>query len=147
MLLNCGVGEDSWESSKEIKPFNPEGNQSWMFIGRTDAEAETPILWPPDGKAKGEKGTQSKWEKDGKGGKAVYKVRVMRRRGWAPPTRLWVAPMPSVTHPCFKVASGAGEYIHWLHRKHTALIVEPCCLQGSLEWAQVWTSLLNHKTS
>ena len=35
---------------KEIKPVNPKGNQSWIFIGRTDAEAETPILWPPDGK-------------------------------------------------------------------------------------------------
>ena len=35
---------------KEIKPFNPKGNQSWIFIGRTDVEAETPILWPPDGK-------------------------------------------------------------------------------------------------
>ena len=35
---------------KEIKPINPKGNQSWMFIGRTDAEAETPILWPPDAK-------------------------------------------------------------------------------------------------
>ena len=35
---------------KEIKPVNPEGNQSWMFIGTTDAEAETPIFWPPDGK-------------------------------------------------------------------------------------------------
>ena len=35
---------------KEIKPVNPEGNQSWIFIGRTDAEAETPILWPPDAK-------------------------------------------------------------------------------------------------
>ena len=34
----------------EIKPVNPEGNQSWIFIGRTDAEAETPILWPPDAK-------------------------------------------------------------------------------------------------
>ena len=33
--------------SKEIKPVNPKGNQSWIFIGRTDAEAETPILWPP----------------------------------------------------------------------------------------------------
>ena len=33
---------------KEIKPINPKGNQSWIFIGRTDAEAETPILWPPD---------------------------------------------------------------------------------------------------
>ena len=34
--------------SKEIKPVNHKGNQSWMFIGRTDAEAETLILWPPD---------------------------------------------------------------------------------------------------
>ena len=50
MLLNCGVGEDSWESldCKEIKPVNPKGNQSWIFIGRTNAEAEAPILWPPD---------------------------------------------------------------------------------------------------
>ena len=36
--------------SKEIKPANPKRNQSWIFIGRTDAEAETPILWPPDAK-------------------------------------------------------------------------------------------------
>ena len=33
---------------KEIQPVHPEGNQSWIFIRRTDAEAETPILWPPD---------------------------------------------------------------------------------------------------
>ena len=33
---------------KEIQPVHPKGNQSWMFIGRTDAEAETPIFWPPD---------------------------------------------------------------------------------------------------
>ena len=36
--------------SKEIKPVDPKGNQSWIFTGRTDAEAETPILWPPDAK-------------------------------------------------------------------------------------------------
>ena len=36
--------------SKEIKPVNPKENQSWIFIGRTDAEAETPVLWPPDAK-------------------------------------------------------------------------------------------------
>ena len=34
--------------SKEMKPFNPEGNKPWIFTGRTDAEAEAPILWPPD---------------------------------------------------------------------------------------------------
>ena len=33
---------------KEIKPLHPKGDQSWIFIGRTDVEAETPILWPPD---------------------------------------------------------------------------------------------------
>ena len=50
MLLNCGVGEDSWASldCKEIQPVHPKGDQSWVFIGRTDAEA--PILWPPDAK-------------------------------------------------------------------------------------------------
>ena len=45
------VLEKSLESPldcKEIKPVNPKGNQAWIFIGRTDAEAETPILWPPD---------------------------------------------------------------------------------------------------
>ena len=36
---------------KEIQPVHPEGNTSWVFIGRTDAEAETPILWPPHEKS------------------------------------------------------------------------------------------------
>ena len=50
MLLDCGIGEDSWESldCKEIQQVHPKGNQSWIFIGRTDAETEAPILWPPD---------------------------------------------------------------------------------------------------
>ena len=103
MFLNCGAGEDSWESlglqedpwrrewqttpvvfpimmyrcelnhiegwapknwcfqtvvlektlespldCKEIQPVNPKGNQTWIFIGRTDVEAETPVLWPPE---------------------------------------------------------------------------------------------------
>jgi len=37
--------------SKEIKPVHPKGNQSWIFIGRTEAETEAPILWPPDAKS------------------------------------------------------------------------------------------------
>ena len=53
MLSNCGAGEDSSESidNKEIKPVNPKGNQPCIFIGRTDAEAEAPILWPLDTKS------------------------------------------------------------------------------------------------
>ena len=45
--LNHGVGEDAWESLglQGSPTVHPKGNQSWIFIGRTDAEAETPILW------------------------------------------------------------------------------------------------------
>ena len=58
-IKSCGVGEDSgcWRrllvlekislDCKEIQSVHPKGDQSWVFIGRTDAEAETPILWPP----------------------------------------------------------------------------------------------------
>ena len=50
MLLKCGVGDDSWESlGLQGDSTSPsKGNQSWIFIGRTDAKAETPIVWPPD---------------------------------------------------------------------------------------------------
>ena len=53
MFLNCGVGEDSWESLgfKEIQSVHPKGDRSCVFIGRIDVEAETPILWPPDAKS------------------------------------------------------------------------------------------------
>ena len=52
MLLYCGVGEDSWESlgCKDIQPVHLKGDQFWVFIGRTDVEAETPIFWPSDAK-------------------------------------------------------------------------------------------------
>ena len=43
MLLNCRVGEESWESP-EIQPVHPKGDQSWVFIGSTNAEAETPNI-------------------------------------------------------------------------------------------------------
>ena len=56
---------------KEIQPVHPKGNQSWIFIGRTDAETETSILWPPDAK---------KWltEKT----LMLGKIEDSRRRGW-----------------------------------------------------------------
>ena len=41
---------ESPSDCKEFQPVHPKGNQSWIFIGRTDAKAETPILWPPDAK-------------------------------------------------------------------------------------------------
>ena len=49
MLLNCGVGEDSWEflGLQEIQPVHSKGDQPWDFFGRNDTEAEAPVLWPP----------------------------------------------------------------------------------------------------
>ena len=75
----------------EIKPFSPKGNQSWIFIGRTDAEAEAPILWPPDAK---------NWliGKDPDSGKGWRREEKMTDKGWdgwmASPTRctwVWVS--------------------------------------------------------
>ena len=57
---------------KEIQPVNPKGNQSWIFIGRTDVEAETPILWPPDAKS---------WHTMKKT-LMLGKIESRRRRGW-----------------------------------------------------------------
>ena len=49
--LWCWKRLESPLDCKEIQPVHHKGDQSWVFIGRTDAEAETPILWPPDGKS------------------------------------------------------------------------------------------------
>ena len=73
ILLNCGVGEDSWESPlncKEIKPVNHKGNQPWIFTGRTDADVETLILWPPDVKnwlIRKDPGAGKDWRREEKG--------------------------------------------------------------------------------
>ena len=49
--LWCWRKLESPLDSKEIQPVHSKGDQSWVFFGRTDAEAETPILWPPDAKS------------------------------------------------------------------------------------------------
>ena len=43
--------EKTIESSLDCKEIHPEGDKSWVFFGRTDAKAETPVLWPPHGKS------------------------------------------------------------------------------------------------
>ena len=57
---------------KKIKPVNPKGNQSWIFTGRTDAEAEAPILWPPDVKNRligKDPDAWENWRQENKGGR------------------------------------------------------------------------------
>ena len=49
--LWCWRRLESLLDIKEIQPVHPKGDQSWVFIGRTDVEAETPVLWPPDAKS------------------------------------------------------------------------------------------------
>ena len=68
---------------KEIKPVNPKGNQSWIFIARTDAEAETPVLWSPDVKS---------WliEKDRDAGKDLREEeKGMTENDWMASLTLW----------------------------------------------------------
>ena len=60
---------------KEIKPVNPKGNQPWIFIGRTDAKAEAPILWPPDAKELTHWKRLWCWERSKAGGEG-------NKRGW-----------------------------------------------------------------
>ena len=90
LLLWTVVLEKTLESPlhcKEIKTINPKGNQSWIFIGRTDPEAEAPILWPPDVKDSLEKTDAGKdWKQQEKGTTEVD--------GWMASltqwTRIWV---------------------------------------------------------
>ena len=72
MLLNSGVGEDSWESldCKEIQRVHSKGDRSWVYFGRNDAKAETPVLWPPHAKSwligkDSDAGEDWRWEEKG----------------------------------------------------------------------------------
>ena len=69
---------------KKIKPVNPKGNQPWIFIEKTDAEAETPILWPPEAK---------RWLTGDD--LLLGKIEGKRRRGWQ---RMSHHPLDSITN-------------------------------------------------
>ena len=72
------LGQVKTESlnSKEIKPVNPKGNQPWIFIGRTDAEAEAPVLWPSEAMSQFTVGNKNNNNKN------LGKTEGKRRRGW-----------------------------------------------------------------
>ena len=74
---------------KEIQPVHPKGNQSWIFLGRTDAEAETPILWPPDAKSwllGKDADARKDWGREEKGMTEDEKVHQLNGHefGWSP---------------------------------------------------------------
>ena len=67
---------------KEIKPVNPKGNQPWIVIGRTDAEAEAPVLWPPDAKSwliRKDPDAGKDWRQKEKG---IVKDKMVRQHHW-----------------------------------------------------------------
>ena len=81
--------------SKEIQPVHPKGNRSWIFIERTDAEAETPIFWPPDAKNWLEKTLM------------LGKIEVRRRRGQQ--RMRWLDGITDSMHTEFEYTLGASD--------------------------------------
>ena len=73
---------------KESKSVHPKGNQSWIFIGRTDAEAEVPILWPPDGKSWQDEKTWERLKAAGEGDNRGWDGWMASLTGW---TWIWAS--------------------------------------------------------
>ena len=118
---------DSPLDFKEIQPVHPKGNQSWIFTGRTDAEAETSILWPPDAK---------KWltGKDTDAGKDCWQEE--EDRGWdgwmASPTRWTWVWINSRSWWCYlTILSSAAPFSSCL---------QSCPASGSFPMSQIFTS-------
>ena len=83
--------------NKDIWPVNPKGNQPWIFIGRTDAEAETPVLWPTDAKSQLLEKTLM-----------LGKIEGRRRRGWR--RMRWLDGITDLMDTEFEQALGDGEW-------------------------------------
>ena len=127
-MLNCGVGNLllSPLDCKEIKPVNPKGNQSWIFIGRTEAKADAPILWPPDAKNWTEKKKCKELEKTLMLGKiAGRRTRGQQRmtwldgitnsmdRVWASSRSWWWMGKPGMLQSMGRKEMDTAEWLNW----------------------------------
>ena len=114
---------------KEIHPVHPKGNQSWIFLGRTDAEAETPILWPPDAKnwfiwKDPDARKDWRWEEKGTRGWDGWMVSLTQR------TWVWVSS---------GVGDGQGSLVccsPWDHKESDTI--------ERLNWIDAWTVWINN---
>ena len=131
------MGEDSWVSldCKEIQPVHPKGDQSWVFIGRTDVEAETPLIWPPDVKswlfektlrlgrlrAEGE-GYNRGWD-DWIGSPTQWTWVWVDSGSW------WWTGRPDVLRSCGHEKSDMTERLNWTHASKLVLNIPQVRLQ------------------
>ena len=104
----------------EIKAVNPKGNQSWIFIRRTDAEAETPILWPPDAKIwliEKDPDVEKNWKQEEKGWHRMRWLDGITNSmdmSFSKPWRWWRTGKPAVRSPCGHKVSDRTE---WMNNK------------------------------
>ena len=118
---------------KEIKPINPEGNQPWIWVGRTDAEAEAPILWPPDAKSRLTGKDPWCWERS--------RARERDDRGWdgwmtSPTQWTWVGASSRIWWKTGK----PGVLSPWCHKKSD--IIEWMNNREANEWKKRKSSFL-----
>ena len=155
MLLNCGVGKtlESPLDCKEINLVHPKRNQSWIVIGRTDAEAETPTLWPPDAKNwllrkdpdagkdwRQEKGTtedeivgwhhrlnEHKFEQTPGDSEETGKPGMLQSMGWQRVRHNWTTELNWILITETKIHSTLGHHIREKRNRHTenSLLLQP----------------------
>ena len=119
--------------SKEIKPVNPKGNQSRIFIGKTDAEAEAPILWPPDAN-NWLIGKDSAAEQDGEGNGNSLQCSCLenprdREAWWAAQSQTWLTWLSSSSSWARLKAGGEGDNRGW-----------DGWMASPTQWTWVWAS-------
>ena len=154
MFLNCSAGEDSWESfgKQEIKPVNPKGNHSWIFIGRTDTEAETPILWPPDtknGLIRKDPDSGKDWRQEEKG---MTKDKMVGWHHWFDGHAFERTPGdgdgqggPAYCDSRGRKESDMTEWLNWTEEKGMATHSKYSCLENSMDRG-AWQTIVHGVT-